>query len=131
MLLLGAFAGLALLLASIGLYGVLAYAVVQRSRELGLRMALGATSGSVMRLVVARGLSLTAIGLAAGVALAWAVTRTRQNVLYGVTASDPAHLRCGRRPARGHRRGGQLPAGPAGRTARSDRGAARLVACPR
>jgi ABC-type antimicrobial peptide transport system permease subunit len=90
MLLLGAFAGLALLLASIGLYGVLAYAVVQRSRELGLRMALGATSGSVMRLVVARGLSLTAIGLAAGVALAWAVTRTRQNVLYGVTASDPA-----------------------------------------
>ena len=90
MILLGAFAALALLLASIGLYGVLSYAVTQRSRELGLRMALGATTGSVMRLVVARGLMLTASGLAIGMALAWAATRTLQNVLYGVAASDPA-----------------------------------------
>jgi putative ABC transport system permease protein len=90
MILLGAFAGLALLLASIGLYGVLSYAVAQRSREIGLRIALGATSGSVQRTVVARGLGLTAIGLSIGLALAWSVTRTLQSVLYGVTADDPS-----------------------------------------
>jgi ABC-type antimicrobial peptide transport system permease subunit len=89
LVLLGAFAGLALLLASIGLYGVLSYAVTQRSREIGLRMALGASSGSVMRMVVARGLSLTGAGLALGLALAWALTRTLQNLLYGVAAADP------------------------------------------
>jgi putative ABC transport system permease protein len=90
MVLLGAFAGLALLLASLGLYGVLSYVVLQRSRELGLRMALGATSGSVMRIVVARGLTLTAAGLALGLTLAWGLTRTLQNLLYGVAAADPA-----------------------------------------
>src|SRR4029077_8355749 len=90
MVLLGSFAALALLLASIGLYGVLSYVVLQRSRELGLRMALGATSGSVMRMVVARGLTLTAAGLAIGLTLAWALTRTLQNLLYGVGAGDPA-----------------------------------------
>ena len=57
---------------------------------LGLRMALGASAGSVMRLVVARGLTLTAVGLAIGLALAWALTRTLQNLLYGVAAGDPA-----------------------------------------
>jgi putative ABC transport system permease protein len=92
MVLLGGFAGLALLLASIGLYGVLSYAVTQRSRELGLRMALGATGGSVMRIVVVRGLSLTAAGLAIGLALAWALTRTLQNLLYGVSAADPVTI---------------------------------------
>jgi predicted permease len=90
MILLGAFAALALLLASIGLYGVLSYAVAQRSREIGLRIALGATAGSVMRVVVARGLALTGIGLSIGLALAWAGTRALQNVLYGVTAGDPS-----------------------------------------
>jgi predicted permease len=90
MVLLGSFAALALLLASIGLYGVLSYVVLQRSRELGLRMALGATAGSVMRMVVARGLTLTAMGLAIGLALAWALTRTLENLLYGVAAGDPA-----------------------------------------
>ena len=88
MVLLGAFAGLALLLASIGLYGVLSFAVTQRSRELGLRIALGATAGSVMRMVVARGLSLMAAGLGIGLALAWAATRAMQNILYGVAATD-------------------------------------------
>ena len=90
MILLGAFAGLALLLASIGLYGVLSYAVAQRRREIGLRIALGATAGAVMRVVVARGLALTGIGLSIGLALAWAGTRALQNVLYGVTAGDPS-----------------------------------------
>jgi putative ABC transport system permease protein len=89
MVLLGAFAALALLLASIGLYGVLSFAVTQRSRELGLRIALGASAGSVMRMVVRRGLSLTAIGLAIGLALAWAGTRAMENLLYGVGAADP------------------------------------------
>ncbi len=89
MVLLGAFAGLALLLASIGLYGVLSYAVTQRSRELGLRIALGASAGSVMRMVVGRGLSLTAVGLAIGLGLSLAATRTLQSLLYGVSAVDP------------------------------------------
>jgi predicted permease len=89
MVLLGAFAGLALLLASIGLYGVLSYAVTQRRRELGLRIALGASTASVMRMVVRRGLSLTGVGLAIGVALAWAATRAMRNLLYGVAAADP------------------------------------------
>jgi putative ABC transport system permease protein len=90
MILLGAFAGLALLLASIGIYGVLSYAVTQRSREIGLRIALGATAGSVMRVIVARGLGLTAMGLTIGLTLAWATTRAMRNVLYGVTAGDPS-----------------------------------------
>jgi predicted permease len=89
MMLLAVFAGLALLLASIGLYGVLSYAVAQRTREFGLRIALGASPGSVMRMVVVRGASLMAVGLAMGLALAWAGARVMNRLLYGVTAGDP------------------------------------------
>jgi predicted permease len=89
MTLLGAFAALALILASIGLYGVLSYAVTQRSREIGLRMALGASASSVTRMIVARGLALTGIGLAIGLISAWAATRAMKNLLYGVAATDP------------------------------------------
>jgi predicted permease len=89
MTLLGCFAGLALLLASIGLYGVLSYAVTQRAREIGIRMALGASASSVIRMIIARGLALTGIGLAIGLAGAWAATRTMKNLLYGVAATDP------------------------------------------
>jgi putative ABC transport system permease protein len=89
MVLLASFAALALLLASIGIYGVLSFLVTQQSRELGLRMALGATSSWVMRFVLARGATLTATGILVGVALAWASTRVLQNLLYGVGALDP------------------------------------------
>jgi predicted permease len=90
MILLESFAGLALLLASIGLYGVLSYAVTQRSREIGLRMALGATGRGVLGMIVGRGLALTGAGLAAGLVLAAAATRYMKTMLYGVDAIDPA-----------------------------------------
>ena len=80
--LLGAFAGLALLLASLGLYGVLSYAVTQRTSEIGLRMALGATSGSILLAFSRRGLTLTAIGLAAGMALAFLASRAMTTLFY-------------------------------------------------
>ena len=89
MMLLGAFAALALVLASIGLYGVLSYAVTQRAREIGLRMALGASGSSVVAMVVRHGLALTGIGIAIGLAGSWAATRSLKNLLYGVTATDP------------------------------------------
>jgi putative ABC transport system permease protein len=88
MTLLGAFAGLALILASLGLYGVLSYSVTQRSREIGLRMALGASASSVIRMIVARGLLLTAIGLVIGLVTASLATRAMKNLLYGVAATD-------------------------------------------
>jgi predicted permease len=90
MTLLTAFAALALLLASLGLYGLLAYTVTQRSREIGLRMALGASATRVVNLVVLRGVMLSAAGLAIGVAAAWALSRTMSKLLFGVAATDPA-----------------------------------------
>ena len=90
MILLVAFGGLALLLVSLGLYGVLAQAVAARSREIGLRMALGATPRGVMTMVIARGVTLTAVGAAVGAAAAWGVTRMMSRLLYGVGAADPA-----------------------------------------
>jgi predicted permease len=88
MVLLASFAALALVLASIGLYGVLAYAVSQRSREIGLRIALGASTGSVVRMILGRGVALVVAGLGIGLALAWAGTRAMTNLLYGVAATD-------------------------------------------
>jgi len=89
MWLLGVFAGLALLLTSIGLYGVLSYGVAQRTREFGLRIALGASHGSVIRMVLGRGVLLTSVGLLIGLGLAWASARTMKSLLYGVTDTDP------------------------------------------
>jgi putative ABC transport system permease protein len=71
------------------LYGVLAYAVTQRSREIGLRMALGATSASVTRLVIGHGVALTGAGLLIGLAGSWAATRALKTMLYGVSTTDP------------------------------------------
>ncbi len=89
-LLLVTFAGLAVLLASLGLYGILSYAVTERRRELGLRMALGATPVKLQWMVVSRGLLLTATGLAIGLAVSLSITHLMKNLLYGVGANDPA-----------------------------------------
>jgi len=88
-LFLGMFGVLALTLALVGLYGVMSYAVSQRIREIGVRIALGARPQDVLRLVVWQGLRLTLIGLGLGLALATAGTRVLSNVLYGITATDP------------------------------------------
>jgi macrolide transport system ATP-binding/permease protein len=87
--LVGVLGGLALLLAAIGLYGVMSYAVSQSTRELGLRMALGAGSSNLLRLVLSRGLVLTAGGVALGAAVALALTRLLGNLLYKVSPRDP------------------------------------------
>jgi predicted permease len=87
--LLGIFAGLALLLAAIGLYGVMAYAVTQRTRELGIRLALGARQQDVRNMVVRQGLVLAAFGVAIGLGLAVALARLVSNLLFGVSGTDP------------------------------------------
>ena len=88
--LLSAFAGIALLLAALGIYGVLAYFVSQRSRELGIRLALGAKPEALFRMVVGQGMRPVAIGAALGLAGAVAVTTLMQSLLFGVTPVDPA-----------------------------------------
>jgi putative ABC transport system permease protein len=92
MTLLGVFAGLALVLASIGLYGVMALIVTQRTREMGIRFALGASRGDVLRLVLRQGAGLVGIGLAAGLFGALVVSRALRSVLYNVAPLDPAAL---------------------------------------
>jgi putative ABC transport system permease protein len=92
MLLLALFGGLAMVLAAVGVHGVLAYLVTQRTREIGVRVALGATGGQVTRLIVGRGLLLVATGLALGFALALMLSRSLSGLLYGVTPTDAPTL---------------------------------------
>src|SRR4029434_7617076 len=90
--LLGAFSSLALLLAALGLYGVIAYSVNQRTRELGIRMAIGAQRGDVLRLVLREGLTTAGIGVVLGLIGAPLTTRLLQSMRFGVSATNPVIL---------------------------------------
>jgi len=88
-MLLGTFAAVALMLAAIGLYGVIAYSVTQRINEMGVRMALGAQKGDVLKLIVGQGVQLSAIGIGIGLAIALGLMRVMSKLLFGVNATDP------------------------------------------
>jgi putative ABC transport system permease protein len=89
MLLLAIFAGVALVLAAVGIYGVMSYSVAQRTHEIGIRMALGAQTGAVLKLAVGYGLKLVLVGIVIGLIAAFLLTRVMSTLLFGITPTDP------------------------------------------
>jgi ABC-type antimicrobial peptide transport system permease subunit len=94
MTLLGIFAGLALLLASVGIYGVVSYVAGQRTQEIGVRIAMGAQRSEVLRMVLAQGAAMAAFGLVIGLVAALALTRLMATMLFAISAADPLTYLC-------------------------------------
>ena len=126
----GFFGGLAALIATIGLYGVMSYMVARRRNEIGIRMALGADRGDVVRMVMREAGLLLGAGVVVGLVAAVAAARTATTLLFGLSPGDPSTLADGGGGARCGGDAGELSAGAARVAARTDGGAARRVSRP-